>query len=175
MPRPTNKTELIAVANDQWDKMWELINSMQGKAKSAVFDFGNDPKLKEAHWKRDKNLRDVLIHLYEWHELFLRWESANVGGASRHFLPEPYTWRTYGDMNIEFWKKHQNTSYEDAVNMLNESHKNVMDIISSHSDEELFAKYYTWTDGLGSYGVSVTSSHYNWAMKKIKLYIKTQK
>ena len=27
---------------------------------------------KEAHWSRDKNVRDVLIHLYEWHQLMLK-------------------------------------------------------------------------------------------------------
>lgn len=26
---------------------------------------------KETHWIRDKNLRDVLVHLYEWHQLLL--------------------------------------------------------------------------------------------------------
>ena len=118
-------------------------------------------------------MRDVLVHLHEWHELFILWESENMNGVNQHFLPEPYTWKTYGDMNVEFWKKHQSTSYDDAVKMLNESHKKVMDIFNSHSDEELFTKkYYSWTDGLGSYCVSVTSSHYNWAMKKIKAHIK---
>jgi hypothetical protein len=25
------------------------------------------------------------------------------------FLPEPYDWKTYGDMNVKFWEKHQTT------------------------------------------------------------------
>ena len=82
MPRATTKTELIAVANEQWDKMWKLINSMSD-AQSVVFDFDDDPKLKEAHWKRDKNLRDVLVHLYEWHQLLLNWTAANLNGETK--------------------------------------------------------------------------------------------
>ena len=81
MPRATTKAELIESANNQWDKMWKLIGSLPD-AKAAIFDFGDDPKLKEAHWKRDKNLRDILIHLYEWHQLLLSWTTANMGGSN---------------------------------------------------------------------------------------------
>lgn len=62
---------------------------------------------KETHWSRDKNLRDVLVHLYEWHQLLLDWVQANLDGENRTFLPEPYNWKTYPAMNVEFWKKHQ--------------------------------------------------------------------
>ncbi|MDR0311433.1 MAG: ClbS/DfsB family four-helix bundle protein [Acidobacteriota bacterium] len=175
MPRPAAKTELIDAAGGQWNKMWKLIDSMTD-AQSAVFNFGNDPKLKEAHWARDKNLRDVLVHLYEWHQLLLNWTAANIGGDEKPFLPKPYTWKTYGDMNVEFWKKHQSTSYADAVAMLRGSHAKVMALIESLTDEELFAKkHFSWTGttNLGSYCISASASHYDWAIKKIKLYLKT--
>ena len=176
MPRPTNKTELIAAANEQWDKLWKMIDSMPNEARSAVFNFGDDPKLKEAHWRRDKNLRDVLVHLHEWHLLLMNWTDANLSGEAKPFLPEPYNWKTYGDLNIELWKKHQSTAYEDAMAMLRDSHAKVMALIETFSDEELFGKkHFSWTgtSTLGSYGVSVTSSHYDWAMKKIKQHTKT--
>ena len=78
-------------------------------------------------------------------------------------------------MNVEFWKKHQKTSYEDAVEMVKESHAAVISLIEKFSDQALFSKgVFSWTGGstLGQYGVSVTSSHYDWAMKKIKRYKK---
>ena len=67
MPRPATKTDLIAAANERFDKMWALIESMTEDEMNMPFEFGDDPKDKEAHWKRDKNLRDILVHLYEWH------------------------------------------------------------------------------------------------------------
>jgi len=175
MPRATTKTELIAAANEQFDKLWKLIDSMSNEARSAVFNFGNDPKLKEAHWRRDKNLRDVLVHLYEWHQLLLKWADTNIGGEEKPFLPEPYNWKTYGDMNVEFWKKHQSTAYEDAAAMLRGSHAKVMALIETFSNEELFGKkHFPWTgaSALGSYCTSATSSHYDWAMKKIKQHVR---
>jgi hypothetical protein len=81
-------------------------------------------------------------------------------------------------MNVEFWKKHQNTSFEESVKMLNESHARVMSLISELSNEELFEKkYYDWTGttSIGAYCISATSAHYEWAVKKIKANIKLEK
>lgn len=176
MPRPTTKAELMQAANGQFEKMWEFIDSMGNDGKDAVFAFGDDSKHKEAHWKRDKNLRDVLVHLYEWHRLLLDWVAANTSGNAKPFLPERYNWKTYGDMNVAFWEKHQSTSYEDAKEMILASHKKVLEMIDQFSDAALFEKaYFPWTGttSLGSYCISATSSHYDWAIKKIKRYIKT--
>ena len=44
------------------------------------------------------------------------------------------------------------------------------DLIKRHNDEELFVKKrYAWTGTttLGSYFISATSSHYDWALKLI--------
>jgi hypothetical protein len=125
---------------------------------------------------RDKNVRDVLIHLCEWHQLLLDWVTANRKGDAKPFLPAPYNWRTYTAMNVEFWKKHQNTPYETSKTMLAESHAKVMLLIETFTEGELFAKkHFSWTGAstLGSYCISATSTHYAWAMKKIKNHIKT--
>lgn len=177
MPRATTKAELLTSANEQWEKMWALIGSMDNAKQNAPFVFDASAG-KEAHWGRDKNLRDVLIHLYEWHQLLLNWVEANQNGDDKPFLPEPYNWKTYGDMNVEFWKKHQSTPYEDSKAMLQGSHAGVMALIERFSDGELFEKkYFPWTGttNLGSYCISATSSHYDWAIKKIKRQIKESK
>jgi len=177
MPRATTKVELLAAANTQWKQMWLLIDSLSEEEQTASFTFDTSGE-KEAHWKRDKNLRDVLIHLYEWHQLLLIWVSANTRGDRKPFLPEPYNWKTYGDMNVSFWEQHQSTAYEDAKALLHESHAKVMTLIERFSDEELFEKkYFSWTGttNLGSYCISATSSHYDWAIKKIKRHSKDSK
>ena len=172
MPRPKSKNELITAAETGWSKMWKMIDALPEEKRLSEFNFTDDPKRKEAHWQRDKNLRDVLTHLYEWHQLLLNWTAANLNGEAKPFLPQPYTWNTYGSMNQEFWKKHQSTSYENAKTLLCESHGKVIALVESLSDEELFQKkHFSWTGttNLGSYCISNLSSHYDWAMKKIKL------
>ena len=169
MPRPETKNDLMIVAKESYEKLNLLISKMTSEELNTPFDFSKDKKKKEAHWGRDKNLRDILIHLYEWHKLVLNWVSSNQKGEEKSFIPEPYNWRTYGDMNVEFWKNHQNTSLEDAIKVLQKSHKDVLKLAENFTNEELFSKkVYKWVGGstLGFYFVSATSSHYDWAIKK---------
>ena len=178
MVRPKTKENLTIAAKENFEKLNTLISKMSDKELTTPFDFSKDEKKKEAHWKRDKNLRDVLIHLYEWHQLILNWVESNQKGEEKPFLPEPYNWRTYGDMNVEFWKKHQNTSLEDATKALQKSHKEILKLAENFTNEELFSKkVYKWVGGstLGSYFVSATSSHYDWAIKKLKAHQKNCK
>ena len=176
MGRPTTKSDLISAAEAGYKEMNELIDTLTEKELLTPFAF--DDTKKEAHWRRDKNLRDVLTHLYEWHQLLLDWVPANMKGEEKPFLPKPYTWKTYGKMNEFFWKKHQDTSLEDAKEMLAKSHREVMELAETFTNEELFSKgVYSWvgTSTLGSYFVSNTSSHYNWAVKKLKAHRKNCK
>ena len=166
MPRPTTKADLITAAETQFAKLWKLIDGMSEEMQTAPFAFDD----------RDKTVRDVLVHLYEWHQLLLRWVPANLAGEPRSFLPPPYNWKTYGDMNVEFWRQHQGTPYAQSREMLTQSHAEALALIGGFTDGELFTKqHYRWTgtSSLGSYCVSVTSSHYDWAMKKLKNHIKT--
>lgn len=178
MARPTSKKDLLNGAEENFNKLFQLIDSFENGGANIQFDFSNDEKKTEAHWGRDKNLRDVLIHLYEWHQLLLNWVASNSKGEGVQFLKEGYNWRNYGQMNIDFFEKHQSTSLEEAKKSLLKSHEDVMKLIEKYSNEELFTKgEILWTGGstLGSYCVSATASHYDWAMKKLKAYKKTLK
>lgn len=176
MARPTNKAELLTAVNTEFEKLWKLIDSL--KDKEANFTFAVTEKDKEAHWTRDKNLRDVLIHVYEWQQLLLNWIISNKDSIMVvPFLPEPFTWKSYAGMNIGFFEKHQKTSLTDAEDMLRKSHEEVIKMIESFNDYELFTKaYFKWsgTTSIGAYCISATSSHYDWASKKVKRQSKAE-
>lgn len=167
MPRPTTKAMLIEAANAQFEKLWKQIDSMSEAQQNAQFSFED----------RDKNLRDVLIHLYEWHMMMQRWyQIGTIEGGMPEVPGKGYTWRTLPGLNQEIWAQYQDVSLEDAKRMLRESHDTILRLIESHTNDELFEKnVYKWTKSttLGAYFVSNTSSHYDWAMKKIKLHIKS--
>ena len=165
MARPTTKEQLKQTSDENFNKLFTLISSMTRDEQDKTFAFED----------RDKNIRDVLVHLYEWHQLLLNWIKNNKSGTKTGFLPEPYNWKTYPQMNIGFWEKHQKTPLEEAVALLEKSHSDTMALIDLFSNEELFTnKYFSWTGttSLGSYCVSATSSHYDWAIKKIKRHKK---
>ena len=186
MPRPQNKTDLLTLAEKNYNELLKFITSMNDAEKSMPFDFSSLNK-KEAHWRRDKNARDVICHLVEWHKLLLKFVAENMKGGSGgksengkpaivyQFLPEPYNWKNYGDMNRAIWKNCQNITTEKAIANFAESHEKVMELAKSFSDEELFEKkHFTWTGttNLGAYFISTTSSHYDWALKKLKAHRK---
>ncbi|MCC5895194.1 MAG: ClbS/DfsB family four-helix bundle protein [Alkalibacterium sp.] len=178
MARPQNKTELIESADTTYDRLLEAISKMTKQECEEPFDFSMDVTKKERHWKRDKNVRDVLIHLHEWHKLVLNWIGNKTNETKRPFLKEGYNWKTYGEMNALFWEKGQDVSYEDALAQFKISHQKMMEAIESLSEEELFSKgMYDWVGGstIGSYFTSSTSSHYEWAIKKIKAHKKNIK
>lgn len=165
MPRPKTKTELLDAGNIMYAKLNKLIESTDYEIQTRTFCFED----------RDRNLGDILTHLYEWHLLLENWILSNKKGEKRAFLPEGYNWKTYPKLNLVFWEKHQQTSLEESMSLLESSHKSVMSLLDDFSDEELFTKkYYNWTGStsLGSYCVSATSSHYDWAIKKYKKHIK---
>lgn len=166
MPRPTTKADLISAANEQFDKLWELIDSMTDKEQNAAFLFED----------RDKNLRDVLMHLAEWHKMMESWHKiGTLDGGIPDVPGKGYTWRSLPDLNLELWKRMQGFSLADSKTMLKESHQMIMKLIELHTNDQLFqGNVYKWTKSstLGAYFASNTSSHYEWAMKKIKKHIK---
>lgn len=167
MARPTTKESLVTLSSENYSKLMELIESMSEEDQEAVFPFED----------RDRTIRDVLCHLHEWHKLFLTWYEVGMSGEKPVMPKEGYTWKTTPDLNQYFWEECQNISLSESKQLVLDTHQKVMAIISSHTNEELFTKkYYKWTNttSLGAYLVSATSSHYDWALKKIKKYKKRQ-
>ncbi len=178
--RPKTKDELLEAADQKFAGLWKQIATLSLEEQQGAFLFDELflSKKKEAHWQRDKDLKDILIHLYEWHQLLLHWIQNNQKGKEVSFLPEPFNWRTYGEMNVGFVNKHRSTHLDEAKSLLCESHEQVMALIAELTNEELFEKnYFDWAGNmtLGSYFVSSTSSHYDWAIKKIKQFQKLKR
>ena len=169
MPRPTTKSDLIQAVNQQFDKLWALIDTMSDAEQAAPFCFED----------RDRNLRDVLVHLHEWHQMMASWhELGTLQGGSPAVPGIGYTWRTLPALNLEIWKKHQAVDLAEAKRLLRESHAMILARIEQHTNEELFSTgVYKWTktSTLGAYFVSNTASHYDWAMKKMRRQIRESK
>lgn len=174
MAKPTTKQELIEASTKEYTKLISLIYSIPEEHRDDKFDY-DVSKEKGAHWTRDQNIRDVLIHVHEWHNLLIKYVNNNENGIETQFLMEGYNWKSYGDMNIVFWKRHQKTSLEESLKLLDKSHNEVMSIVDKYTDDELFKRTFKWTgnNALSSYINSATASHYVWAYKKINKFAKS--
>jgi Uncharacterized conserved protein len=168
MARPTDKESLLAQSSANFEKLTAMVDGFTPEQLAGAFPFED----------RDKNVRDVLVHLHEWHLMMQSWYAVGMSGQKPAIPGEGYTWLTLPALNLEIWKKWQGTSLEEARALLAASHGDVMALIAGHSDEELFTKkLYKWTGttSLGAYFISATASHYDWAMKKLKMYQKAMK
>ncbi len=162
--RPKDKKELLRLSNENFEKLFCLIDSFDDKVKRGKVIFNNN---------RDKNIRDILTHLHHWHLMMLEWYKIGMSGKIPSMPAEGYTWRDTKKLNRKIWEMYQDTEYDKAVKLLRNSFLKMKEIMQRHTNKELFEKRkYKWTGttSLGSYIISATSSHYDWAMKLLKTY-----
>ncbi|KAB7667138.1 ClbS/DfsB family four-helix bundle protein [Bacillus sp. B1-b2] len=121
---------------------------------------------------RDKNFRDIIMHLYEWHAMLERWYREGMDGDTP-FMPAPgYKWSNIKLLNRQIWENYQDVTLNQALKKLKLSHARIMNLINSHNEEEITTKkYYKWTktSNLYSYFAANTSKHYIWAIKKCEV------
>lgn len=119
----------------------------------------------------NRNIRDLLMHLHHWHLMMLDWYSIGMSGKKPQMPAKGYTWKTTPELNQWILEKYSQSTLDEAKESCRLSFQRVLAMIKNHSDQELFEKKrYKWTGttSLGSYVVSATSSHYEWAIKLIK-------
>lgn len=179
MPRPTNKSDLLKAANDEFAKLCKILENTPKELLNSDF------KTALPKNTRDKNARDVLVHLFEWQKMLENFILNNLDlsgikitqkASVTPFLPSPYNFKTYPKLNIELHKKHQNTSFETAFNELKTSHERILALLTKISEDDLFTKArfkFTLSSSLASYAISSTSSHYVWAIKQLKAGFKS--
>lgn len=161
MQEPITKTELIELSQNNYKKLIDLVNSYSKEEIEREFPEGT----------MNRNVRDVLAHLHHWHLMLLDWYKIGMNGEKPDMPSKGYTWKTLPGLNKKIWKEYQNVELEPVKEFLDISFANVQKIISNHTNEEIYEKNkYKWTGttSLGGYLISNTSSHYDWAIKRIK-------
>ena len=165
MSRPTNKESLLLESQKSFDRLLELVDSIPNGEKVTPGVNGE--------W----SVKDVLAHLCAWHSLIETWYTEGMAGNKPEMPAPGYTWKTTPQLNEKIFQDHKNESLDLVFQNLRSSHSKVQGMIEKHSDEELFTKkQYPWTGStsMGSYFVSATSSHYQWAIDLIKKWLKSK-
>lgn len=161
MPRPKNKEELLCLSQENFKKLNDFIDQYSKDEQLAEFAPGT----------LNRNIRDVLAHLYHWHIMMLDWYRVGKTGKMPDMPAKGYSWKNTPELNQWIRDHYKETDLEEVRNLIQKSHDKIMGLIESHTNEELFQKKrYKWTGStsLGAYLVSTSSSHYEWALKLIK-------
>lgn len=163
MARPTTKEELLHLSQANYKKLNDLIESI------------SDPNKEFPEGTMNRNIRDVLAHLHHWHLMMLNWYEVGMKGEKPEMPAKGYSWKDTPELNKEIWEKYQKVDFNETKSLFNDTYQDIQKIIEKHTNEELFEKKkYKWTGttSLGSYLISATSSHYDWAIKLIKKTLK---
>lgn len=161
MPRPQSKDELIFLSQKNFDKLMGEVNAYPDEKRKQTFP---PPTL-------NRNIKDVLAHLHQWHLMMLEWYRVGMKGQQPNIPAKGYTWKTLPELNRKIQEENKTLLLEEAIDLVRGSHKKIHKIMDQHTNEELFEKKrYKWTGStsLGAYLISNTSSHYDWASKLIK-------
>nr|WP_306798790.1 ClbS/DfsB family four-helix bundle protein [Oceanobacillus saliphilus] len=164
----SEKEILLLDSERNFKLLLEIIDSVPSRKRSISIETQD----------RDKNFRDVVMHLYEWHAMLERWYREGMNGDTP-FIPAPgFKWSTLKSLNMGIWESYQDVTLNQAMKKLKLSHERVMDLIKSHTNQEIMIKkYYKWTktSNLYSYFAANTSKHYIWAIKKCEVIAKSIK
>ena len=161
MPKPKNKQELLDLSKSNFNKLLDLVKSIP-------------PDEREKNFTPDKlyqNIRDILAHLHHWNLMMKEWYDLGMSGQKPDMPAKGYSWKTLPDLNKKIWEMYSDKELNEVINNFKASFNNLYKLIQKHSDEELFEKKrYAWTGStsLAAYLISSTSSHYDWAIKRIK-------
>ncbi len=161
MAVPKTKNELFQQSQDNYQKLIALIESFSEEQQLAEFAPGT----------MNRNIRDVLAHLYHWHLMFLDWYSIGMKGQKPEMPAKGYTWKETKKLNNDIWEKYRNYQLKEIKGSLDKTHSKLQSIIVKHHEQELFEKKrYPWTgsSSLATYIRSNSLSHYHWAYKLIK-------
>ena len=161
--RATTREELLSSSDAGYVALGALLERLPDETLRAQFPFDD----------RDRCVRDVLGHLHAWHLMTFGWHEEGLRG-DRPAVPAPgHTWRTLPALNLEIWSRYQGVDLATVRADLDTTHRRLGDVITQHTDDELFTKgLYPWTGStsLGAYLVSATASHYAWALKKLRRF-----
>jgi hypothetical protein len=165
MPRPTDKTQLLKAIEVEYAKLETELNRLSDDQKQAV----STPTT----W----SVKDIIAHLHEWSSMVQSWYEAGLRDEVPP-LPAPgFKWNQIPALNEQIYFKYRDLSWDEVMALFINSRDKIWHTIQFVSNTEMFTPgYYKWTgkNTMGTYFTSATSSHYVWARKEIRKWIKNQ-
>lgn len=161
MEEPESKQELLELCSMSYIQLVAYISSLCG-------DEHRQELTKE---KLNRRIKNILAHLYQWHLVFLEWHRNGAPKNQNNKIPVEIRVPSTLQLSMETQKKCAEANLKEIVNWLNSSYREVQQVISTYSDEELFEQHTVEWNGkrsLGAYLNYITSRHYTWVYKTIK-------
>jgi nicotinamidase-related amidase len=159
MPKPTNKQQLLDEAQKKYEALGRQFASFTPEEMVRPGVIGT--------W----SIKDILAHLLEWQRMLMDWYEAELRGETPAVPAEGYNWSQLSALNQAIYERCRDAALDDVRSQLDTSHRHMLDVVASLSEEELFTPgRYAWIgiNTLASYVNSCAGAHYRWARTGIR-------
>ena len=134
----------------------ELISAIQKEFKKVREEFEKVPsekcldKTMEGHAKGTfMSPHNLLSYLVGWNELVLKWHEKAKHGEKIDFPETGYKWNQLGLLAQKFYLDYEEIHFQELLKKFAEVKENSLNLIESHTNEELYGVswYEQWTMG----------------------------
>jgi len=122
-------------------------------------------------WGDGWTVHDLLAHLTEWEQMFLRWYREGRRGRTPAMPAPGYKWGQTPALNRAIWRKHHRESVATVLSRFDASYREILSLARRLSPEDLLVPgRFAWTGKLplSAYLGPNTCSHYRTAGKFLK-------
>jgi hypothetical protein len=126
-------------------------------------------------WGDGWTVTDLIAHLAEWQVMFLTWYEAGLKGTTPEMPAPGYKWNETPKLNRAIWARHRFRSLAAVRVEFDAEFNQILEIVESLSPRQLLEPgHFRWTgkNSLATYLAPNTASHYRFALKAIKRWLK---
>jgi uncharacterized protein (TIGR03083 family) len=163
MSKPTTKSEVLSEMRAEREALEALV-----AAAPPV-------KLVQPGALEGWSVKDTLLHLAAWEQMFLGWYRAGKAGQIPITPAEGYNWRQLNELNQAIYDKYRDLPLEQALARFHASYRELLETVEGMSEAEADTPgFYAWTKGhaLAGWISSNAGNHYRWARKELSKGLK---
>jgi hypothetical protein len=163
--RYRSKTELLQDIAVQYDALRNLLQSIPASRYTEAGVWGDG-------W----SVGDLVAHLAEWHGMLLRWFREGQQGETPEMPAPGYKWNETPRLNRDIWAKHRGRPFAAVDAEFTSSYDDIIRLLEDLSEAELLETgQFRWTgrNSLVTYVGPNTASHYRFAQKVLKRWLKS--
>jgi hypothetical protein len=126
-------------------------------------------------WGDDWTVCDLVAHLAEWQRMFLAWHEAGLKGTAPQMPAPGYKWSEMPRLNRAIWRKHRSRAPAAVRADFDQGYRRILRVGEGLLPAQLLVPgHFPWTGrhGLVTYLGANTASHYRFAIKAIKRWLR---
>lgn len=139
---PQNKSDLLEAIQTSFDKLNQDYADIPDSLSRTIGVEGN---IKNS----EISVCDTLAYLIGWGKLVLKWHKLTSNNMAVDFPESGYQWNELGQLASHFYAQYHDWSYGDLLTEFQTTTEDILTLVESLSNDELYAKPWYKTHTLG--------------------------